>query len=60
MMAYLNTAPQKLAPRWLAQWNFLFKIISAVLNEDTGELMEYIKLMWKPKYGKIYRNSYAN
>ena len=32
---------------------------SAVINEDTGELMEYQKLMKKPKYRNLYRNSYA-
>ena len=30
-----------------------------MLDEDTGELMEYRKIMRKPKYRQLYRNSYA-
>ena len=30
-----------------------------MLYEDTGELMEYRKIMKKPKYRNLYRNSYA-
>ena len=33
-------------------------MISAVLNKDTGKLIEYRKLMQKPKYQQIYCNSY--
>ena len=59
-MAYLNVAPQKLAPKRLAQRRFPLEIISAVLDEDTGKLMEYRKLMKKTKYRNLYHNSYAN
>ena len=34
-------------------------MLSAVLNKDTGKLMEYRKLMKKPKHRHLYRNSYA-
>ena len=34
-------------------------MLSAVLNKGTGELREYIKLMRKPKYRQLYRNSYV-
>ena len=59
MLAYLNMAPRKLAPRQLEQRYFTLEMISAVLNEDTIKLMEYRKLMWKPKYRQLYRKSYA-
>ena len=59
MLAYLNTAPRQLTPRWLAQRHFPLKMLSAVLDEDTGELMEYRKLVQKPKYQQLYHNSYS-
>ena len=59
ILAYLDTAPRKLIPRRLAQRSFPLEILSAVLNKDTGELMEYRKLMQKPKYRQLYCNSYA-
>ena len=34
-------------------------MLSAVLDEDTGNLTEYRKLMQKPKYRQLYCNSYA-
>ena len=34
-------------------------MLSAVLNEGNGELMEYWKLMKKLRYRNLYRNSYA-
>ena len=34
-------------------------MLNAVLDKDTGELMEYRHLMKKPKYRNIYGNSYA-
>ena len=37
-------------PKWM---------LSAVLDEDTGEVMEYRNLMKNPKYSPIYRNYYA-
>ena len=34
-------------------------VINAVLDEYTGELIEYHRLMKNPKYLQLYRNSYA-
>ena len=34
-------------------------VINAVLDKDTGKLMEYRQLMKNPKYRPLYRNSYA-
>ena len=59
MLAYLNMVPRQLVPRQSAQRSFPFEMSSTVLNEDTGKLMKYIKLIRKPKYRQIYRNSYA-
>ena len=59
MLEYLNTAPWQLAPRRLAQRLFPLEFFSVVLNEDTGELMEYGKIMPKPKYRQLYLKYYA-
>ena len=58
-MAYLNAAPQKLAPNQLVQRHFPLEIISVVLDKDNDELMEYRKLMKNPKYCNLYRKSCA-
>ena len=34
-------------------------MLNPVLDEYTGELMEYHALMKKPKYSKLYGESYA-
>ena len=34
-------------------------MLIAVLDKETGELMEYRKLMKNPKYRPLYRDSYA-
>ena len=34
-------------------------MLSSVIDEDMGELMEYINLMKNPKYRPLYRTSYA-
>ena len=34
-------------------------MLSAVIDKDTGELMEYQRLMKNPKYCSLYCNSYA-
>ena len=34
-------------------------MLSAVLDEDMGKLIEYIKIMKNSKYRPLYRDSYA-
>ena len=34
-------------------------MLNAVLNEETGEIMEYQQLMKSPKYRNLYKNSYS-
>ena len=45
-------------PRNLASQKFPFKMINAVLDEDTWELMEYRHLVKNPKYRQLYNKSY--
>ena len=49
----------KVTPRLLASRQFPIEILNAVLDEDTGELMEYQTLMNNPKYRNLYGNSYS-
>ena len=50
----LNLSPASLAGR-----RFPLKMLNAVLNEETGEIMDYRQLMESPKYRKLYKNSYS-
>ena len=49
MLAYLHAAQRKLKRDRLLQRKFLLEMLSAVIKEDTGKLMEYWKLMKNPK-----------
>ena len=48
-----------MSPQHLASRRFTSDILNAVLDTDTGDLMEYRHLMKKPKYCNLYGNSYA-
>jgi hypothetical protein len=43
----------------LAQRKFPSKILNAVLNKDTGELMEMQQLLRNPKYSNLWGKSYT-
>ncbi len=43
----------------LAQPKFPIKILNAVLNKDTGELMEMRQLLHNPKYSNLWGKSYT-
>ena len=58
-MASVNVVQLKVTPAQLAQRKFPKEMISSVLDEDTGELMKYHKLMKNTKYRPLYQNSYA-
>ena len=63
MLACAYVAQLNATPKALSQRRFPITIINAVINavldKDTGELMEYRRLMKNPKYRPLYRNSYA-
>ena len=59
MLAYFNIAQFTLTPKDISRRRFPIAMINAVLDEDTGELMEYCRLMKNPKYCPLYRDSYA-
>ena len=54
MIACVEISQLRLVPQTLVCQKFPIKLINAVLNEDTGELMEYRALVKDPKYQKLY------
>ena len=50
----LNLSPARLAGRRVP-----LEMLNAVLNEETGEIMEYRQLMKSTKYRNLYKNSYS-
>ena len=49
----------QMMPRKLAQRKFPTEMINAVLNQETGEMMEYRQVMKNPKYRALYEKAYA-
>ena len=49
----------QLSPRSIASRRFPVGMLNAVLNEETGELMEYRQVRKCPKYRKLYAKSYS-
>ena len=58
-MDYTNRAHLTVTLTQLARRKFPKEMISTVLDENTGELMEYRNLMKNPKYCPLYQNSYS-
>ena len=48
-----------MSPQHLSSRRFPSDMLNAVLDTDTGEIMEYRHLMKNPKYRNHYGNSYA-
>ena len=59
MFAAADIRQGALSPKLLANRRFLTEMINAVLDEDTGELMEYRAVMKNPKYRPLYTASYS-
>jgi hypothetical protein len=59
MLACAEVYQLKLSPQSLASQKFPLEMLYAVLDKDTGELMEYRALMKNPKYRKLYGESYT-
>ena len=54
-----TVAQMKLSPKQLSSRRFPIEMINAVLNEETGELMEYLHIMKNSKYCQLYAKSYS-
>ena len=60
MLASIQLQPTNMDARLLASRKFPPHMLNAVLNEDTGELMEYRHLIGSPKYREIWGQAYGN
>ena len=58
MLLYVNIAQLLLSPKRLAQRRFPHDMINSVLDAETGESMEYLRLNKNPKYLQLYGQSY--
>ena len=58
MIKCVTVAKMKLSPRQLYSRCFPIEMINAVLNEETGKLMDYRHIMKSPKYCQLYATSY--
>ena len=58
MLSCADVAQLKLSPRNLVSQHFLIKMINAVLDKDTGELVEYRHLTKNPKYHQLLYGKY--
>ena len=59
MLICTTDAKMKLSPKQLYSRCFPIEMINAVLNEETGELMEYRHIMKNTKYCQLYTTSYS-
>ena len=59
IQTYVEVTERQVSPRQLSQRKFPTEFLNAVLNKDTGELMEMRHLMKNPKYSELWRKSYT-
>ena len=59
MFACADVMQLTMSTQKLAGCKFPFEMINTVLNKETGELMEYLKVTKNPKYRKLYEKSYS-
>jgi hypothetical protein len=55
----VEVTERQVSPRKLSQRRFPTEVLNAVLNKDTGELMEMRHLLKNPKYSKLWGKSYT-
>ena len=59
MLKYATVSQMKLSPKQLSSCRFPIEMINAVLNEETGEIMEYRHIMINPKHCQLYATYYS-
>ena len=59
MLSCATVEQMNLSPKHLASRRFPVEMINTVLNEETGELMEYHHIMKNPKYRQLWATSYS-
>ena len=59
IQTYVEVTERQVSPRQLSQRKFPTEFLNAVLNKDTGELMEMRHLMKNSKYSELWRKFYT-
>ena len=60
MISCVHVTQHRCTPENFARRRFPIQMHNAVLDDDTGELMEMIHLMKNPKYRELWGKSYGN
>ena len=59
MLSCAAVSQLKLSPKIISARHFPIEMFNAVLNEETGEIMEYHQIMKTPKSCELYCKSYS-
>ena len=59
IQTYTKVMHKAVNPERLAQKKFPAKMINAILNKDTGDLMEMRQLLQNPKYANLWGKLYT-
>jgi hypothetical protein len=59
IQTYAEVTGRQVSPRNLSQRRFPTEVLNAVLNKDTGDLMEMRQLLQNPKYSEVWGKSYT-
>ena len=60
MLSYIDVGQVTLQPRKLASRCYSREVLNAMLDEETGEMMEYQHLIGNSEYREIWDKSYEN
>ena len=60
MLSCCDVRQQSMSARALMSRRFPKEVLAAVLNKETGELMEYCHLIGNPKYPELWQSSYGD
>jgi hypothetical protein len=59
IQTYAEVTGRQVSPRNSSQQRFPTEVLNAVLNKDTGDLMEMRQLLQNPKYSEVWGKSYT-
>ncbi len=59
IQTYAEVTGRQVSPRNFLQRRFPTEVLNAVLNKDTGDLMEMRQLLQNPKYSEVWGKSYT-
>ena len=60
MLSCYDVGQYRMSACVLASQKFSQEVVAAVLNKETGELIEYRHLVGNPKYRELWQYSYRN